>query len=416
MASIVTQSTPVNSNTDTITIDASTDRLLVFYTSEDASITSPACTINTTPSATNLTVLPNTPVENSSGGINAIVVFELPPSQMPDAGTYTVTATPVIANGDSFTVVQIRDSIDAAISVTNAQTGQGTLNFTASASNDDALGIVGVTSQSSGASWTLTGVTALTGFPHDNGNSSLMVASAAINTGAFSPTAYDNNAIAREAGLLVIVENGVSETLTITEDDAPFGATINYSTTGLGTITGATAQDGSGNIMTLTSVTDTSAEIPSVGNNVQRCLTGPVTITVTDGSSNASDTLGLQPPADRTAQTVIVGFSTSPPSWLQGFSGTVEVDDQALYLTDDYNIVDGLGGYERVSPGVSLWYYIDESDGIMQSYSIQSGSQDVPSGSSRNSLLGQIVIAAGGTITDPSNRNKLLQDWLDAIS
>lgn len=34
----------------------------------------------------------------------------------------------------------------------------------------------------------------------------------------------------------------------------------------------------------------------------------------------------------------------------------------------------------------------------------------------RNGLLAQIVQAAGGTVTDSSNRNSLLQDWLDAVS
>jgi hypothetical protein len=35
---------------------------------------------------------------------------------------------------------------------------------------------------------------------------------------------------------------------------------------------------------------------------------------------------------------------------------------------------------------------------------------------SRNSILSSIVLAAGGTVTNPNNRNRLLQDWLDAIS
>jgi hypothetical protein len=32
-----------------------------------------------------------------------------------------------------------------------------------------------------------------------------------------------------------------------------------------------------------------------------------------------------------------------------------------------------------------------------------------------NELLAQIVIAAGGTVTNPNNRNQLLKDWLLAI-
>jgi hypothetical protein len=34
----------------------------------------------------------------------------------------------------------------------------------------------------------------------------------------------------------------------------------------------------------------------------------------------------------------------------------------------------------------------------------------------RNGLLAQIVQASGGTVTDASNRNSLLQDWLNAVS
>jgi len=31
---------------------------------------------------------------------------------------------------------------------------------------------------------------------------------------------------------------------------------------------------------------------------------------------------------------------------------------------------------------------------------------------SMNELLAQIVVAAGGTVTNPNNRNQLLADWL----
>lgn len=32
-----------------------------------------------------------------------------------------------------------------------------------------------------------------------------------------------------------------------------------------------------------------------------------------------------------------------------------------------------------------------------------------------NEILADIVLSVGGTITDPSNRNQLLQDWLLAL-
>jgi len=33
----------------------------------------------------------------------------------------------------------------------------------------------------------------------------------------------------------------------------------------------------------------------------------------------------------------------------------------------------------------------------------------------QNEILAQIIIAVGGTVTDPNNRNQLLKDWLAAI-
>ena len=32
-----------------------------------------------------------------------------------------------------------------------------------------------------------------------------------------------------------------------------------------------------------------------------------------------------------------------------------------------------------------------------------------------NEILVDIVLAVGGTVTDPDNRNQLLQDWLAAL-
>ncbi len=34
---------------------------------------------------------------------------------------------------------------------------------------------------------------------------------------------------------------------------------------------------------------------------------------------------------------------------------------------------------------------------------------------SMNKILADIVVALGGTVTDPNNRNQLLKDWLAAI-
>lgn len=34
----------------------------------------------------------------------------------------------------------------------------------------------------------------------------------------------------------------------------------------------------------------------------------------------------------------------------------------------------------------------------------------------RNEILVAIVLAVGGTVTDPTNRNLLLKDWLEAVT
>jgi len=33
----------------------------------------------------------------------------------------------------------------------------------------------------------------------------------------------------------------------------------------------------------------------------------------------------------------------------------------------------------------------------------------------QNQILAEIIVALGGTVTNPNNRNQLLQDWLAAI-
>jgi hypothetical protein len=33
----------------------------------------------------------------------------------------------------------------------------------------------------------------------------------------------------------------------------------------------------------------------------------------------------------------------------------------------------------------------------------------------QNEILAEIIVALGGTVTDPNNRNQLLKDWLAAL-
>lgn len=94
------------------------------------------------------------------------------------------------------------------------------------------------------------------------------------------------------------------------------------------------------------------------------------------------------------------------------------VDGYNFWVNNDGTISTGSstpsGSYEM---DIRIWDYTDSTWGAaaVQTVTVGGNIPVVPSGSTRNDLLAQIVVASGGTVTNPNNRNSLLQDWLNAL-
>jgi len=104
-----------------------------------------------------------------------------------------------------------------------------------------------------------------------------------------------------------------------------YADTITYTTT-LTSLTSATLTDAESNVFTLTSVTDTSADIPAIAAALDACLTGPVTLTVSDGSDTATAAITLDPLSGYTVTTLTSLAGT--PSWIDDWDTAAEVGDQ----------------------------------------------------------------------------------------
>jgi hypothetical protein len=146
------------------------------------------------------------------------------------------------------------------------------------------------------------------------------------------------------------------------------GATLNYSTVGLGTITSAVLSDGT-NTLTLTSVTDTTALVPALANNLQYCLFGTVTLTVSDGTNSASTMLTLNPPAGYSKVSLLTGFVTDVNSFLYNYGGTPQVGDQFVWNSTAL-ILNSDGTFTATADGSYPVYGISSADGLMQSFNI----------------------------------------------
>lgn len=132
------------------------------------------------------------------------------------------------------------------------------------------------------------------------------------------------------------------DTVTPGASNYTFGDTITYTTTLTG-LTSATLTDTNANVFTLTSVTDTSADIPAISPGLDACLTGAVTLTVSDGVDIATAALALDPLAGHISTTLVSLAGT--PSWVADFNTAAEIGDQGqkdevrLTLNDDGSYV-----------------------------------------------------------------------------
>lgn len=172
------------------------------------------------------------------------------------------------------------------------------------------------------------------------------------------------------SGVLTLTGFAFGATVTINEAAVAFGGTITFSHTGFGNaINEWTLTDSQGNVFDLLNGDEDSADVPGLGDDVLRGLTGTCTLTIGDGVDTATDTITLNAPSGYTVQPVLAGFSTTFPSVYQDFTGTVQEGEQSLYVTADWNSFDGLGLGEVPGPGTYTLYHIS-LDGTMQSYDV----------------------------------------------
>lgn len=146
------------------------------------------------------------------------------------------------------------------------------------------------------------------------------------------------------------------------------GATLGYTVSNFaGAITTATLTDSKGNVLTLTSVTDTGAAVPALGDEQQYCLLEGVTLTVSDGTDTATDTLTFVPASGFAEVQLEAGFVTNETSFLYNYGGTPAVDDQFIEGEADLVLFSD-GTFDASTDGHYTIYAIDATDGWMQSF------------------------------------------------
>lgn len=214
------------------------------------------------------------------------------------------------------------------------------------------------------------------------------------NSGSvFGVTSYGSSSF---GGSVLSVAPPVYSIDTYPTDIAFNGTNYNYSTSGLGTITSLTLDDGGGNgPIALTTFTDTTFDGPSLADAI-RPLVGTVTLEASDGTNSASQSINLNPAATHTLVTIQAGFSTGPLSWLYQWGGTPAVGMQAQFISADFNSIDGLGNFEKVGAGSSTAYLSDPADNQMQSFAIVTGPAV---DGAINVTLDEIQASFNGTVT-----------------
>lgn len=148
------------------------------------------------------------------------------------------------------------------------------------------------------------------------------------------------------------------------------------------TPTAVTASDGT-STLSLTSITNTSGDnytavvpaLPSVGNSLQYTTFGAVTMSATDGTDTAEDTMVLAAAEGQTVTIIEEGFSTGELSWLFGFDpdpAPIEPGDQGIE-SSPLLALDAFGGYVADEDGTYYITAIDKTDGIAQTYPLLVG-------------------------------------------
>ena len=162
----------------------------------------------------------------------------------------------------------------------------------------------------------------------------------------------------------------VTASVTVDQTSAAFGSSITWSTAGLGSITSATLNDGT-NTISLSNITDTGGDIPSLGDGVSRVLTGDVLLTVGDGTSTASDTFTLTVPSGYSTVSLASGFATDETTYLYNYSNPSALVVGAEFIWQSVQNSETLtlnndGSWSTSGAGSFLFYGIDPADGLME--------------------------------------------------
>lgn len=152
------------------------------------------------------------------------------------------------------------------------------------------------------------------------------------------------------------------------DDTVAFNDTLNYTTTGLGALTSATLTDSVGNTMQLTAVADTTAQVPDYGVG-QRCLTGLVSLAVSDGIDSATTELALFPKTNYASVALESGFTKNQGDWTYGWD-EVSYNPPAIGTEGHWShptiVYLGDGSVVGVTEATTVnSYVVDPSDGMM---------------------------------------------------
>lgn len=211
--------------------------------------------------------------------------------------------------------------------------------------------------------------------------------------------------------LTVEWEDAPSNSVTVTDTQIAYGATGNYTSTGLGPRTSWQLEDSAGNTISVTGDQNTFNP-PNLASGANRILTGPVYLIVGDGTNTvkSSNTFVLNPPANYSSVVLESGFDTSVNSFLFNYSGTPAVGDEFLFVTNEVTLFPN-GNFTMPSAGTSTFYGIDATDGLMESAQVTwadtSLSGTSSSSSSSTAILDTQIELLGASLSTSSSSSDL---------
>ena len=225
--------------------------------------------------------------------------------------------------------------------------------------------------------------------------------------------------------------------ITSTTDPVASGSTISTVGTGFESAqgTGGVTQEQDAVVVALaeTSWSDLLVESTSPDIESTQLRYGESTLRVTVDSGDDDTILFNTNPVSGRAYTDLVSIHPVPSERLQSLPD-LAIDDEVAYqaflskdaVVTSYFVVvndDATYSVDGTTPDGTYTFEtkaFDDSDKTWGAAGVEtvtiSGGVPVTGGArTRNAILADIVVKAGGTVTNPDNRNSLLQDWLDAL-